>query len=306
MDLDDGDNNLDVTVQIGLYIFKIKDEELGQVDLVLHTNHDDRVTHYGPQGWTTNVVPVTSEALTNKYGNFQDGMVAKTFWGEASRTGELEILEKVKEIAKMHDSVKDHIPELLWHHKLTNPTSAIREALGVPGPTTSSRVLYILVFRKLERITELHGKELFNVWYQCILCHLTLWKEGVHHRDISPGNLMWYWKDGKRVGVLNDYNLSSLADDPGARANEFMGTVPFMALDLLTQEGQRGEVKHLYRHDLESFMWCFAWISLRYKEGVLLPRGLRPFDEWAKSDTVTCRQKRSTCVGVHRILFRCA
>jgi hypothetical protein len=150
--------------------FKIKDVELGEVDLLLHTSHDERVTHYGLQGRATNVVPVTSEALTKKYGNFQDGMVAKIFWGEASRTSEPEILEKVKGIAKVHPTVQGHIPKLLWHHAFTNPTSVIREALGVSEPTKGSRVLYILVFSKLHLITELDGRELFDVWYQCILC----------------------------------------------------------------------------------------------------------------------------------------
>jgi transcriptional regulator of met regulon len=103
---------------------------------------------------------------------------------------------------------------------------------------------------------------------------------------------MWYEIDGERIGVLNDYDLSSLADEPGPRGNERTGTVPFMALDLLTEEGQRGEVEHLYRHDLESFMWCFAWISLRYKKGVLLPWGLRPLDEWATVDAVTCCKEK--------------
>jgi hypothetical protein len=150
--------------------FKIKDEDLGTVDLLLHTSHPERVTHYGLQGRATNVVPVTSEALTKKYGNFEDGMVAKIFWGEASRTSEPEILRKVEEIAKRHPTVEGHIPQLLWHHKFTNPTSAIREALGVPEPTTGGRVLYILVFRKLHSITKLHGKDLFDAWRQCILC----------------------------------------------------------------------------------------------------------------------------------------
>ncbi|KAG2096070.1 uncharacterized protein F5147DRAFT_778431 [Suillus discolor] len=272
--------------------FKIKDQKLGEVDLLLHTSHDERWTHYGLQGRATNVVPVTSEALTKKYGKFEDGMVAKIFWGEASRTSEPEILKKVAEIAKMHTTVQDHVPALLWHHTFTNPTSAIREALDVPEPTKGSRVLYILVFRKLFPITRLQGKELFDVWGQCILCHLTLWKKGVYHRDVSPGNLMWYWKDGKRIGVLNDYDLSSLADDPGPRGNERTGTVPFMALDLLTKEGQRGEVKHVYRHDVESFMWCFAWISLRYKNGVILPPRLRPLDEWATLGAVTCGREK--------------
>ncbi|KAG2340740.1 hypothetical protein BDR05DRAFT_966616 [Suillus weaverae] len=272
--------------------FKIKDEKLGEVDLLLHTSHDERVTHYGLQGRATNVVPVTSEALAKKYGNLQDGMVAKIFWGEASRTSEPEILDKVKEIAKVHNTVKDHIPDLLWHHTFTNPTSTIREALGVPNPTTGSRVLYILIFRKLQPITKLHGKQFFDVWRQCILCHLTLWKEGVYHRDVSPGNLMWYWKDGKRMGVLNDYDLSSLANVQGPQGNERTGTVPFMARELLTEDGQRGKVKHLYRHDLESFMWVFAWISLRYRQGVLLSRRLRPFDEWATLGAIACGEKK--------------
>ncbi|KAG2155170.1 uncharacterized protein EDB93DRAFT_1080857, partial [Suillus bovinus] len=68
--------------------------------------------------------------------------------------------------------------------------------------------------------------------------HLTLWKEGVYHRDISAGNLMWYKKNGKLLGVSNDHDLSSLANVVGPRGNERTGTVPFMVLDLLTAKAQ--------------------------------------------------------------------
>ncbi|KAG2124882.1 hypothetical protein DEU56DRAFT_826408 [Suillus clintonianus] len=180
------------------------------------------------------------------------------------------------------------LPELLWHYTFTGPTSGFREAPGMPEPTKGSRMLYIFVSRKLKPITELHGEELFDVWRQCISCHLTLWKEGVYHRDVSPTNMMWYWKDGKRIGVSNDYDFSSLADDLGPRGNERTGTVPFMAIDLLPEKGQSGEVKHMYRHDLESFVWVFIWVCLRYREGVLLPTGLRPLDKWATLDAVAC------------------
>ncbi|KAG2096093.1 uncharacterized protein F5147DRAFT_763603 [Suillus discolor] len=196
-------------------------------------------------------------------GQVSDGMVAKIFWGEAGRTSEPKILDKVEEIAKVHQTVEGHIPELLWHHAFTNPTSAIREALGVPEPSMGSRVLYILVFRKLHPITKLHGKEIFDAW-----------------------------KNGKLIGVLNDYDLSSLADDLGPRGNERTGTVPSMALDLLTEKAQRGEVKHIYRHDLESFIWVFTWIFLRYRQGVLLPRRLRLFDEWATLGAISCGKKK--------------
>ncbi|KAG2340764.1 hypothetical protein BDR05DRAFT_966653 [Suillus weaverae] len=252
--------------------FKIKDEKLGMVDLLLHTSHDERATHYGLQGRATNVVPVTSEALAKKYDNPPDGMAAKIFLGEASRTTELEILKRVEEIAKVHATVQGHIPELFWHHTFMNPTSAIREALGVPDPTTGNRVLYILVFRKLHPITKLHGTELFDVWYQCILFYVRIFiafitffigiacrpPYSVQGKGLSSRyHLMWYRRNGKLIGVLNDYDLSSLANVVGPQGNECTGTVLFMALDLLTAETQRGEVKHLYRHDLESLMWVF-------------------------------------------------
>ncbi|KAG2149146.1 uncharacterized protein EDB93DRAFT_1250070 [Suillus bovinus] len=228
---------------------KIQDNDLGTVDLLLYTSHDER-----------------------------DGMVAKIFWGDEGRTSEPKILDKVEKIANVHSTVQGHITELLWHRGLTNPTSTIQEVFGVPEPTTGSRVLYILVFRKLYPIPKLYGKELFDVWYQCILCHFTLWKEGVYHRDINLGNLMWYRINGRLIGVLNDYDLSSLADDPGPRGNERTGTVPFMALERLTPEAQRGEVKHLYRHDLESESF--------------LPGKSRLLDEWATLGAIACGKEK--------------
>ncbi|KAG1893857.1 uncharacterized protein F5891DRAFT_743724 [Suillus fuscotomentosus] len=225
-------------------------------------------------------------------GQVSNGTVAKIFWGEAGRTSEPKILDKVEEITKVHPTVEGHIPELFWCHAFTNSACAIREALGVPESSMSSRMLYILVFRRLYPITKLNGKDLFDVWRQCILCHLTLWKEGVHHRDISPGSLLWYRKNGRLIGVLNDYDLSSLANAVGPQGNERTGTVPFMALDLLTKEGQQGKAKYLYRHDLESFMWVFAWICFRYRQGVLLLRRSRPLDEWATSHAIACGVKK--------------
>ncbi|KAG0706490.1 hypothetical protein DFH29DRAFT_845929 [Suillus ampliporus] len=268
--------------------------ELGDMDLVLQTDHPERVTHYGLKGRATNVFPVTSKKLVKEYeGIEEDGMVAKIFWGEEQRTSEPEILDQVYEIAKLQETVKDHVPQLLRHYKVENPTSAVREALGIANPTKGSRVLYILVFRKLRPITELDGEDFFNVWRQCILCHLALWKGGVLHRDVSPGNMMYYRKKGALMGVLNDYDLSSLAIALGPEGNERTGTVPFMALDLLSQKGQAGEVKHLYRHDLESFIWVLVWVSFRYREGVLRPRETRHFDAWATTDAVACGKEKS-------------
>ncbi|KAG2120139.1 hypothetical protein DEU56DRAFT_835973, partial [Suillus clintonianus] len=68
--------------------------------------------------------------------------------------------------------------------------------------------------------------------------------------------MTYYKSEGALMGIFYNYDfLSSLSTPAGSGGNERMGTIPFMALDLLSNTwGQRGEVKHLYRHDLESFM----------------------------------------------------
>lgn len=83
---------------------------------------------------------------------------------------------------------------------------------------------------------------------------------------------MWYaGEDGKPIGVLNDFDLASVRSEdpndppPGPSGSERTGTVPFMALDLLTPAALKGEGPHLYRHDLESFLWVFVWLCHPYK-----------------------------------------
>ena len=73
--------------------------------------------------------------------------------------------------------------------------------------------------------------------------HRILWKYGVRHRGISASNLVYYkTSNGLIIGVLNDYDLSSMRDTP--TGTERTGTVPFMAVDLLTQEALQGKVAH--------------------------------------------------------------
>ncbi|KAH7923180.1 hypothetical protein BV22DRAFT_985391, partial [Leucogyrophana mollusca] len=91
--------------------------------------------------------------------------------------------------------------------------------------------------------------------------HRDLWKGGVHHRDISAGNLMYYKDEsGRVVGVLNDFDLATLVIGKGPTGNQRTGTVPFMARDLLTKEGLDGDITHIYRHEVESFIWVLVWI----------------------------------------------
>jgi hypothetical protein len=127
--------------------------------------------------------------------------------------------------------------------------------------------------------------------------HRILWKYGVRHRDISASNLMYYkTSNGLIIGVLNDYDLSSVRDTP--TGTERTGTVPFMAMDLLTKEALQGKVAHLYRHDAESFIWVLIWVCLRYENGMLKGTML---NEWLKEDALGCHKNKASFVWSGRL-----
>ncbi|KIK40210.1 hypothetical protein CY34DRAFT_13867 [Suillus luteus UH-Slu-Lm8-n1] len=55
------------------------------------------------------------------------------------------------------------------------------QELGPKDTEQGSRVLYIIVFRKLILITTLSSKEFLAAWRQIVKCHRALWKGGVFH-----------------------------------------------------------------------------------------------------------------------------
>ncbi|KAG2360900.1 hypothetical protein BDR07DRAFT_102286 [Suillus spraguei] len=272
---------------------------IGNVDLTLDLKSDTRTTHFGLRGRPTNVFSVQSKYLSDKKkrdicGNDTNELVAKLYWPEERRQSEDEILQNVYAIASEESTVKGHIPDMVWFHKFDQTSTVkIRKSLGIQDPDAErgSRVLYIIVFRKLVPITSLSGDEFLSAWWQVVLCHYTLWKHNVHHRDISPSNLMVYWWNGQWIGVLNDYDLSSIERD-GPSGKERTGTVPFIAIDLLAQDAILGKVAHLYRHDAESLVWVLVWVCLRYQGGKLLRNG-RLLDDWLKVDALGCEEKKS-------------
>ncbi|KAG2129041.1 uncharacterized protein EDB93DRAFT_1183411 [Suillus bovinus] len=271
---------------------------VGDVDLTLDLKSDTRITHFGLRGRATNVFPVRSKYLSDIQkrevcGNDSKELIAKLYWPEERRQSEDEILQNVYDIASKESTVKGHIPDMVWFHKFDETsTTKIRRSLGIQDADAKrgSRVLYIIVFRKLIPITSLSGDDFLSAWWQVVLCHYTLWKHDVHHRDVSPNNLMVYMLNGRWIGVLNDYDLSSMKRD-GPSGKERTGTVPFMAIDLLSELGLQGQVTHLYRHDAESLVWVLVWVCLRYQGGKLLRNGM--LDDWLKVDALGCWKEKS-------------
>jgi len=94
-------------------------------------------------------------------------------------------------------------------------------------------------------------------------------------------------------GVLNDWDLSydsNSGDDEGHVGGERTGTLPFMALDLLTDQAWNGNVQRLYRHDLEGFIWVLPWVFLQFEDSVLT---IPTLEKWQSGDYAECaRAKR--------------
>ncbi|KAG1736704.1 hypothetical protein EDD22DRAFT_959725 [Suillus occidentalis] len=144
------------------------------VDLKLNLKSDEHTTHFGLRGRAITVFPVESKALSALPRwphslNESTELVAKLFWLEEARRSEPEILEKVYKIANEDDDVKVPRPDLVWFHKLEESSMVIiRNALGIND--TGSRVLYIIVFRKLDPITTLSGDEFLLAWWEVVKC----------------------------------------------------------------------------------------------------------------------------------------
>ncbi|RDB14858.1 hypothetical protein Hypma_016351 [Hypsizygus marmoreus] len=166
-------------------------------------------------------------------------LVFKSYWGEESRSSEAEIIKAAEDLH--NEYVTGHIPQLIAHYEFGYLTTTIRCALGMQSNTTAShgipRVLRVLLFKALLPIVR---------WSKSASRFLTL----------EPSTLMRLWVEWYRR-VLNDFDLATLRN-PGTGANlQHCGTVQFMAIDLL-RSGNK--IRHLYRHDLESFIWVLIWV----------------------------------------------
>ncbi|KAL1943780.1 hypothetical protein VTO73DRAFT_4225 [Trametes versicolor] len=140
----------------------------------------------------------------------------------------------------------------------------------------------------LHRLT---GEAFVRAWMQCVQARYLNWLNGVHHKDLSLNSLTYRVQDGAVCGVLNDWDLT--VDTPTPQ------TLPFMAVDLLCEEACRGEVRHLYRHDLEAFLWIFVWVLCCYKDGKEISPLPKTYRLWTLGDTTMCR------VSKRDLLMRC-
>ncbi|KAI0055907.1 hypothetical protein BV25DRAFT_1921449 [Artomyces pyxidatus] len=240
-------------------------------------------------------------------------LVVKLSSPEEQRESEVKVLQAAQKAAMANADIDGHIPEVIFACDLGYSTGTIRDELGelwlapdaaVPACLRTifrpARLLRLIVFEELEPIVSRSGRDFLTAWVECVKCHYALWAAGVEHSDPSLDNLMvrvTRAPDGAEAvsGVMNDWDLANLRGISQHTGLERTGTLPFQALELLTDEYWRGEVERLYRHDLEALIWVLPWVFLRMKGERTVKNP--PLEAWQTSKYRTCYVKKLVFLG---------
>ncbi|KAI0758692.1 hypothetical protein C8Q74DRAFT_258925 [Fomes fomentarius] len=245
---------------------------------------------------------VESQCVADDHPLRDTPLVTKLLWAECTRLSEGTIVQHA--IAQAENAggkkITDHMPKVVDEYQYGEyNTLTVRERLrlplkvrvGVDGTERKVyRVLRVITMERLEPLHMLTGPEFVKGWLELMQAHYLNWCNGIQHKDISLNNLMYRRKpDNTPCAVLNDWDLSSVVTEEKETYSgfELTGTVPFMAIDLLTEEALAGKVRHLYRHDLESFLWVFLWVVHCCLNGQKLAKP--PFEKWSTPDVEACR-----------------
>ncbi|KAI0644465.1 hypothetical protein C8Q79DRAFT_1011511 [Trametes meyenii] len=96
----------------------------------------------------------------------------------------------------------------------------------------------------------------------CIAAHSEAYKHGVIHRDISAGNVLMYYREGRWCGLLNDWELSKQTDSntPKGRQLDRTGTWQFLSVSALDNPSKEIEIED----ELESFFHVLLFFAIRF------------------------------------------
>ncbi|KAF8870808.1 hypothetical protein CPB85DRAFT_1353643 [Mucidula mucida] len=162
-------------------------------------------------------------------------------------------------------------PESAYHRLCEFLNNKDTKWAGKRKLSYESRVLRITVVEKLHTLLTIASPSTHaQIFFDVLQTHKWLYDHPrILHRDISINNIMFRVDEhGNYFGVLNDFDLASLRADLDSRTPISMrrtGTPPFMAMDLQNPYTQNVDVKHLYRHDLESLFYVILMFVVRHK-----------------------------------------
>ncbi|KAJ4469282.1 hypothetical protein J3R30DRAFT_3345614 [Lentinula aciculospora] len=165
-----------------------------------------------------------------------------------------------------HAWVLNHLPHTYWtfdvYFQAYIPQAIFKERFQ---NDSEMRLMRGSVQEELEPLSSLEtAKDCAQVFYDVVQCHHWAWKyPKILHRDISQGNIMVREKDGKKYGVLNDWDLSSWINEQrdGPTSKFRTGTKPYMAHE---QHSYGWQGPHRFRHDLESLFYVILLLACLY------------------------------------------
>ncbi|KAF8068619.1 hypothetical protein FPV67DRAFT_1083094 [Lyophyllum atratum] len=270
--------------------------ELEVEDKIVYANHRGPLSsHYSLVGRGTRVLMGTGLGIMKPTKeSYHEGKALSKFrlavkfsWPEARRQNEAEIIQKALSIN--NNITRGHLPNLIAFNDLGCSTADIRRELDIFASPSSPRLLRVLLLENLVPNDEWRAPATFmRLWVEWYQCHRVLWLHDIRHGDISLGNLMV--NPQTKMGVLNDFDLA-VFEGHHTIGGERTGTVPFMAIDLLTPEYYDGKVERRYRHDLESFIWVLVVVTL--EQSAIYEGSLK---KWQTGDYITCRDAKSDFV----------
>jgi Fungal protein kinase len=209
----------------------------------------------------------------------------KISWRLEHVASEVSVIQIARERAKHYlphpEYVLDHMPDVESNRDYhTFSTCHIREYLSLD--TDSARVPSTLVMQKFQELDSLDAENFQRYIWQIIRCEspviislvnliestpcsgiYLLWQIGVVHGDISYWNLMVDASGETSEAMLIDYDHAFVVE-PGTRSPnrpgfQHIGTRPFMALDIGIDIDPDFVIHRVFRHDLESVLWCIVW-----------------------------------------------
>ncbi|KAJ3711379.1 hypothetical protein C8R42DRAFT_360305 [Lentinula raphanica] len=223
----------------------------------------------------------------------EKNLVMKLRFLPKTRASELEFLKEMEAIAKKdskHRWVFNHLPKIYCSFNLQLRDNTLQQSLEPKfGDAYEMHVVRGTIQERLEPLTSLEmAKECAQVFYDVLQCHHWVWEHPkILHRDIL---IMVRVKDGRKYGVLNDWDLASCVDDleKGATSQYRTGTRPSMAHE---QQALDWKGPHRYRHDVESLfyvMMLFAFLYSKPSKAVSKTEDeLYKYEAWHQLDSLT-------------------
>ena len=248
---------------------------------------------------------VTVEGFSSDPARQRQQLAVKMYWPEAHLTEENVFINNLPEGTPTSQTIslpssprKISITHLLSDTRLVWRQENAECCVSLPLPTLNlspsspNMSLFVLgLIVSVMGVTKPHSS--LNISRSC-LGHFKLWQLGFQHGNLSLSNIMI--NPSTKRGVLNGWDLSydssdsSNGDAGHVAGGERTGTLAFMTLELLTDQAWNGNVRRLYRHDLEGFIWMLPWVFLQYEDSVLT---IPVLEKWQSGDYTECaRAKR--------------